>query len=242
MKKETISKLWILGVFAVAMGFLETVVVVYIRKMYYSDGFQFPLSGFVSPEILAIEWVREFATIVMLVTVAMLAGKKFYERGAYFVYAFAIWDIFYYIWLKVLLGWPTSFLTWDVLFLIPWPWIGPVLAPLICTVLMLVTTYFILDLHDRGRRVNVRLGEWILVVAGVLVVLWTWMYDFGAMIIGGGFLSEFFTLAENEELLALTTSFVPVSYNWWIFGLGWVISAVGIVKSYVRNLKKKVKR
>lgn len=239
MKKETVNRLWVLGIFAAAMGFLETVVVVYIREMYYENGFRFPLSGFVEPEILAIEWVREIATIVMLVTVAMLAGKKFWERSAYFIYAFAIWDIFYYVFLKVLLDWPASLLTWDVLFLIPWPWVGPVLAPLLCTVLMLVTTYLILDLYDCGKRVNATKVEWALVLLGVLVVLWTWMYDFGVMIIGGGFLSEFFTLAENEELLELTTSFVPVRYNWWLFGLGFVLASVGIVKAYVGNLRKK---
>ncbi|MFH1802435.1 MAG: hypothetical protein ABH864_03210 [archaeon] len=239
MKKETINRLWVLGIFAVAMGYLEAVIVVYLRDIFYPNGFYFPLKGFILLNILAIEWVREFATIVMLVTVAMLAGKKFYERGAYFIYAFAVWDIFYYAFLKVILGWPASLLTWDILFLIPWPWVGPVLAPVLCAVLMLIATYLVLDLNDKGRKINATVWEWILVVAGVLVVLWTWMYDYGLMIIGGGFFSEFFTLAENVELMALVTGFVPLTYNWWLFGIGFVLASVGIGKFYLRNLKKK---
>ena len=96
MKKESLNKISIVTIFAIAMGFLEAVVVVYLRKLYYPNGFNFPLKGFIDPSIISIEWVREFATIVMLITIAMLAGKKLYERFAYFIYVFAIWDIFYY--------------------------------------------------------------------------------------------------------------------------------------------------
>jgi len=238
MKKETINKLWILGIFAAAMGYLEAVVVVYLREVFYPNGFDFPLKGFILPNILAIEWVREFATIVMLVTVAMLAGKKFFERGAYFIYAFAIWDIFYYVFLKIILDWPTSLLTWDVLFLIPWPWVGPVLAPVLCSLLMILTGVLVLSLIDGGKRINATVLEGVLVVLGVVLVLVSWMWDYGAMIIGGGFLSEFFMLAENAELMALVSSFVPSSYNWWLFGLGFVLSSIGIVNFYFRNLKK----
>src|SRR3989344_2117688 len=116
MNKETYKRLAVVTIFALAMAFLESVIVVYLRKMYYPSGFNFPLSTLMESNILTIEWVREFFIIVMLISVAFLAGKKFIDRLAYFFYAFAIWDIFYYIWLKVILSWPPSFLTWDLLF------------------------------------------------------------------------------------------------------------------------------
>jgi hypothetical protein len=41
MKIKTI--IW-LAVFSMAMGYLESAVVVYLRKLYYPDGFKFPLA------------------------------------------------------------------------------------------------------------------------------------------------------------------------------------------------------
>ncbi|MBU0906790.1 MAG: hypothetical protein KKD18_05560 [Nanoarchaeota archaeon] len=239
MKKATLNKLLTVSIFAAAMGYLEAVVVVYLREMFYPNGFDFPLRGFIQPDILAIEWVREFATIVMLVSVALLAGKKFYERGAYFVYAFAVWDIFYYIFLKIILGWPASLLTWDILFLIPWPWIGPVLAPVLCSLLMVVTAVMVLNLTDKGKKVRAAVLEWVLVILGIVLVLISWMRDYGKIIFQGGFAGDFFTLAENPAFIERVGSFIPSSYNWWLFGVGFVIACGGIVKFYARNLKKK---
>ncbi|MEK6792710.1 MAG: hypothetical protein AABX95_02740 [Nanoarchaeota archaeon] len=119
MKKESWKKFWIVTIFSIAMGFLESTIVIYLRKIYYPDGFDFPLKGFIDPNILSIEWIREFFTIVMLITIGLLAGKTLYEKFAYFILSFAIWDIFYYVFLKAFLDWPQSWITWDLLFLIP---------------------------------------------------------------------------------------------------------------------------
>ena len=81
---------------------------------------------------------REAATLVMLLGVAMLAGTDRWDRIALFCIAFGVWDIAYYVWLWVFLRWPPSLLTWDVLFLIPVPWVGPVVAPVIVSVVMIV--------------------------------------------------------------------------------------------------------
>ncbi len=235
MKKETLNKLWVLGIFAVAMGYLEAVVVVYLREMFYPDGFDFPLQGFVLPNILAIEWAREFATIVMLVTVALLAGKKFYDRGAYFIYAFAVWDIFYYVFLKITLNWPSSLLTWDILFLIPWPWVGPVLAPVLCSLLMIVTAFLVLYLNDTRKKLAAGVFEWISVIVGIILVLISWTWDYGKIIFGGGYAKDFFSLASNQEFINVVSEFAPMSYNWWLFGLGSVITCIGIGKFLIRN-------
>jgi hypothetical protein len=235
MKKETLSKLTIVTIYAIAMGFLETVVVIYLRKLYYTDGFNFPLRGFIDPQILSIEWVREFATIIMLITIGVLAGKKLYDRFAYFIYAFAIWDIFYYIFLKLTLNWPSSWLTWDLLFLIPWPWIGPVLAPVLCSLLMIKASLIILNFIDGGKKVKIKKKELILVILGVLIVLHTWLYDYGKLIVSGGFAKDFFTLGSNEQFYSIITSYYPASYNWPLFFLGFIISALGIGMFYTRT-------
>jgi hypothetical protein len=100
------------------MGFLEAIVVVYLRQLYFPEGFDFPLNP-IPPKILAIEWLREITTLVMLVSIGIIAGKNFLQRFSYFLYCFAVWDIFYYVALKLLLNWPPSLLTWDLLFLFP---------------------------------------------------------------------------------------------------------------------------
>lgn len=239
MKKESVNKLLTVGIFAIAMGFLEATIVIYLRKLYYLNGFNFPLKGFIEPEILGVEWVREFATIVMLITIGILAGKKLYERFAYFIYAFAIWDIFYYIFLKITLNWPSSLLTWDLLFLIPWPWTGPVLAPVLCSLLMMLTALLLINLEDNGNKINIKLNELILIILGILIVLYTWLYDYGNLIISNGFTKQFFTLAYNQESNHLLTSYVPQTYNWTLFIIGFLISTAGILIFYARNKKQK---
>jgi len=241
MKKESKDKLLIIAIFAIAMGFLEATVVVYLRKLFYPTGFDFPLVGFLDPAILTVEWIREFATIVILVTVAMLAAKKFNERFAYFLYAFAIWDIFYYFSLKFILDWPASLLTWDLLFLIPWPWVGPVLAPLLCCVLFITMTLVVLNVGDAGTKVKINIREWILMIFGVVLVLYSWLYDYGEIILKGGFLKDFFTLSGNLKFITLIENYSPKNYNWPVFLIGLVVAAIGIISFYFRVNKLKIK-
>ncbi|MGC8682581.1 MAG: hypothetical protein ACP5UJ_01390 [Athalassotoga sp.] len=122
-------KLALVFIFGVAMGFLESIVVVYLRQLYYPYDFKVHLV--IPSHMVQIEMFREIMTIVMLVIVATLAGEDKFRRFYYFIYLFGIWDIFYYVGLKMLLNWPSSILTWDILFLVPTEWFGPVLAPVI---------------------------------------------------------------------------------------------------------------
>src|SRR5258706_13054156 len=107
-----------LALFSIAMGFLEAAVVVYLRKIYYPEGFRFPLA-MMDPQLATIELLREASTVIMLAGVGILAGRSPQQRLALFFAAFSIWDLLYYVFLKLLLRWPESFFTWDILFLIP---------------------------------------------------------------------------------------------------------------------------
>lgn len=135
-------------IFSIGLAFIEAVIVVYLRAMFYPQGFVFPLLDFMSNKhllkFLRIETCREVATLVVLFSSSWLFGKNFRTRLAYFLTIFAIWDIFYYVWLKVLLGWPASIMDWDILFLIPVPWAAPVLAPIILSTTMLLGAILIL--------------------------------------------------------------------------------------------------
>ena len=113
MQKQTYKTLLWLSIFGIAMGLLESAVVVYLRELYYPEGFAFPLKP-MGPTLILTEILREAATLVMLMAIGVLAGRTRTERFGYFIFTFAVWDIFYYLFLKLLLNWPESLLTWDV--------------------------------------------------------------------------------------------------------------------------------
>lgn len=121
------------------MAYAESAVVVYLRQILYPDNLQviFP-PKIMSEFALVVETGREAATIVMILGVALLAETGFTRVFAAFVYLFGLWDIFYYVWLKLFIGWPASWLEWDVLFLIPWVWLGPWLAPAAISLLFVI--------------------------------------------------------------------------------------------------------
>jgi len=133
-------KLSLLALFGIAMAHLEGVVVVYLRKMLGipdSESNKESLKKFPA-SYLYIEMTREAATIIMLVVVACLVGASWIEKGVFFLWTFAFWDLFYYISLYILIKWPPKFTTIDVLFLIPKPWIAPVWFPIIVSSLTIL--------------------------------------------------------------------------------------------------------
>lgn len=125
-------KLFLLALFGIAMAHLEGVVVVYLRKalgMLDSESNKESIEKF-PRRYLNIEMTREASTIIMLVVIAYLAGGTWPERGVFFLWTFAFWDLFYYVSLYILIKWPPTLKTIDVLFLIPKPWIAPVWFPI----------------------------------------------------------------------------------------------------------------
>ena len=127
-----IVKLSLLALFGIAMAHLEGVVVVYLRKVLGITESESNMEsvGKFPDRYLKIEMTREAATIIMLVVIAYLTGGSWTERGVFFLWTFAFWDLFYYLSLYVLIKWPPSVTTIDVLFLIPKPWIAPVWFPI----------------------------------------------------------------------------------------------------------------
>ena len=125
-------KLTLLAIFGIAMAHFEGVVVVYLRKalgILDSDSNKESLKSF-PKRYLHIEMTREAATIIMLVVIAILTGSTWIEKGIFFLWTFAFWDLFYYASLYILIRWPPNMKTIDVLFLIPKPWIAPVWFPI----------------------------------------------------------------------------------------------------------------
>ena len=208
----------IITAFAIAMGFLESAVVVYIREILYPGGFDFPLSHL--PVRLAVtELLREVATVVMLVTIGILAARRFSTGFAWFMYSFAIWDIFYYVFLWLLLGWPQSLMTWDILFLIPTTWSGPVLSPVLVSLTLILLALVILIGNERGLVTRIPPKIWAGLILGSLILISGFIYDYSQHMLTHLTLLEMFQV-KNPELLEVATRYIPDRFPWWIFGLG----------------------
>ncbi len=179
MKISYGSRLFFVFLFGITMAYFEAAVVVYLRALYYPSGFNLPLVR-MDDKTMAVELFREAASIFMIISVSWLAGKKFWERFGYFIIIFGTWDIFYYVWLKAILNWPKSLLEPDVLYLIPYPWIGPVIAPLIVSVVMIIIGISITRLFERGQKFVPSALSWILVILGTFLILFSFMYDVDA--------------------------------------------------------------
>ncbi|TNF38863.1 MAG: hypothetical protein EP313_07305 [Bacteroidetes bacterium] len=226
-----------LAVFATAMGFLEAIVVVYLRELYYPDGFGFPLR-LMSSDLVRAEWIRETATLVMLAGVGIIAGRNGLQRLFYALFAFGVWDIVYYGALKLLLDWPASLMTWDLLFLIPVSWLGPVLAPVINSLTMILMALLFIGRQESGYYVRPGISDWVLIFSGALVILYTYLVDYSRMLFESGVLSRGGDSAEaGERLMAMITSYIPEHYKWPLFIIGEVLILAATVNVMIRSNK-----
>ncbi|MEW6052572.1 MAG: hypothetical protein AB1552_02130 [Nitrospirota bacterium] len=217
-----------LTAFGIAMGFLEAAVVVYLRWLYYPEGFSFPLKPVVF-ERLYVEYLREIATLIMLFSFSLLAGRNFQERLSFFLFSFGVWDISYYGWLKLLLDWPSSMLTWDILFLIPVIWTGPVLAPVICSLTMIAIGGCIMYFQHKGYAVKIGVTEAVFFLSGAVIIFATFVWDFSAMILTGNYIFRVLTLAADPEFRLLVSNYVPDTYGWRLFALGEFLMLISLL-------------
>jgi hypothetical protein len=215
--------LCVLIIFSVAMAALESAVVVYLRALYYPLEFTVNFK-LIDKHIILIELIRELATLIMLWAVAYMSGRDFKQRFAFFLLSFAVWDIFYYGWLKMFIDWPNSFFDWDILFLIPITWIGPVAAPLICSVTMIILAMTLLSLGYGIPRTT-----WICLTIGVLLILFTFTKDYGELIWTNGLINEFPNLMNSPTFLSKAEALSPGPYQWNVFLAGEMMFMIGIV-------------
>jgi len=227
-----------LTIFSIAMAFLENAIVIYLRELYYPGGFDFPLAP-MEPDIALTEIIREAATMIILICVGIIAGRNFSEKFAYFIYCFAIWDIFYYVFLKLLLNWPDSFMTWDLLFLIPVTWAGPVITPIILSLTMILLAVLVVFFNEKTGNVRISQIEWLILIFGSLVVILSFTWDYSKFILQHYSIIEIFSASSREGLFDLAFQYIPRSFNWWLYGLGELIILFGIGVFYFRNKNKK---
>lgn len=223
MRKAPSVILW-----AVAFAFAESAAVEYLCAIYYplqKGGFNFPILTLEQLEAmghehvtrLTIELGREFATLVMLAAIAVTAASNRREAWAHFMIAFGVWDIFYYLWLKLFIDWPPGLMTWDLLFLIPVPWVAPVLAPVIISVALVACGLTVLFYEARKRPLVTTWLEWIFIVLG-----------------GGTVVVSF-----CEDYRNIVSGQLPNPFNWGLFFAGLCLSAVTFLLVLFRQRRVK---
>jgi len=201
-------------IFAAAMAWVESAVVYYLRTMVNRiephQPNPLPLIGGLGPA----ELVREAATMVMLLTVGILAGKNFRPRLGFAAIAFGVWDILYYVFLKVMCGWPHSLLDWDILFLIPLPWWGPVIAPVSIAILMILWGTLASGWTFEGLSRRAELQAWIANFVGMGIALYVFMMD--ALRVSNGGVEQ-------------VRNVLPQTFNWLLFGTALALMSMPVL-------------
>lgn len=211
----TDKKRWlVVFVFAVAMAWLESATVVYLRTLVGRiDPHQanpLPLSvGLGQTEL-----IREAATLIMLLAAGLLAGRTWRSRLAYALIAFGVWDIFYYVFLAIITAWPRSLLDWDVLFLIPLPWWGPVIAPALIALLMIIGGTLVSQFDQSDRPIWPGRRSWLLNIGGVMLALYVFMTD---------------AIQSVSNGVDATRRMLPMHFNWPLFIVALVLMSAPIV-------------
>jgi uncharacterized membrane protein YidH (DUF202 family) len=201
-------------VFAAGMAWVEAASVYYLRvlvdRVEPYQAAPLPLKG----TLTHVELVREAATLVMLLTLGTLGGRTTYARLGYTAIAFGVWDILYYAFLWIICGWPRSLFDWDVLFLLPLPWWGPVLAP--CCIAALMIAWGTCATQRRGNTAGrdfgrTRLG---LTAVGIALALYVFMADSLRAVHEG----------RNVGLV------LPEAFNWWLFSAALILMGAPLAR------------
>ena len=216
MNRSYLKIIWV-SVFSIAMAYLEAAVVVYLRRVYGITNLilQVPLFD---KEIAAIEVGRELTTLVMLLCIGWIAGETFQSRVGFTFITFGLWDIFYYIWLRVFIGWPQSIIEPDLLFLIPLPWWGPVLSPVLIALLMVTGGIIAVIKTEKKQTLHIDTWFWVCLITGVLILLYTFMAD--ALI---AFPADASTLSGLK----------PSQFNWPVYFLGFSLGVIALWRMMV---------
>ena len=201
-----------MALFAITMAYFESAVVVYLRRLYNINDLMIS-KPWLDSQLGLIETGREAASLIMLLAVGWIAGKKLQSRIGYTLFAFGLWDIFYYVFLKVFIEWPVSILDPDILFYIPLPWWGPVLAPIMISLLMITVGARSVMHEENGVSVRTSLTRWALLAAGILSLLYVFMAD------------ALKALPASTQELGLLR---PTQFNWPVFSIGYCLAVVAL--------------
>jgi len=210
---------WIV-LFSITFAWIESAVVVYLREIYFGGEFSFPLTvrwendKRVFDPLVHIEFGREIATIIILIAAGWITGRNRFQKFCFFMISFGIWDIFYYIWLYVMVRWPKSLMTWDLLFYVPLPWVGPIITPVLIAIAMVIAGSLIIYLDEKGYEICWHWYDMLveLSCATIMIVAFCWDWK---------------NILQVPGQIARTG--IPNAFAWWIYLPAYVFSIIYFV-------------
>jgi hypothetical protein len=210
-------KRWLVVVaFAIAMAWLEAATVYYLRTL--ANRIE-PYQAQPLPDVAGlagVELIREAATLLMLFIVGLMVGKTWRSRWGYAAIAFGVWDLFYYVFLKMITGWPHGVADWDILFLLPLPWWGPVISPMLIAMMMIVWGTLASQWeHHYDHSFRAEWKAWLLNFAGIGAALYVFMED------------AFRVVNQGEKAWRAV---LPTRFDWPVFALALLLMAAPIVR------------
>jgi len=210
------ARWWLVVAFAIGMAWVEAASVYYLRVIADRVEPYQPNPLPLLENFQQVELVREVATLVMLLTVGLLAGRTWRTRLGYSSIAFGVWDIFYYVCLRLMSDWPKSLFDWDVLFLLPLPWWGPVLAPVCIALLMIVGGTLVSQYPNRRAVTPLTPTLWRLNWLGVALALYVFMAD---------------SIRAVPRGLEVTRTVLPTAFNWSVFVVALMLMAAPVAQT-----------
>lgn len=210
------------GAYAIAMAYVEAAAVLYLRTIYGGIDPVAPRAAPFNPlpDFVAVEIGREAATMVMLGAVAYLAARSAKARIGAFAVAMGVWDIFYYVFLWLFAGWPASPLAPDVLFLIPLPWWGPVIAPMLVAAVIVVAGAAAIARELGDGLPNPKGSDVLLALLGLVLCLGAFMAD-ALQALPGGLEQAYFAR--------------PSNFPWILYAAGFLAIAAGLTRITTRD-------
>jgi len=165
--------------------------------------------------------------MVMLIAVGWIAGHNFQTRFSFMIFAFGTWDIFYYLWLRVFIGWPHTIMDPDLLFLIPLPWWGPVLSPVLIAMLMIASGIIIVIKDEKRKPIHYSPWFWALLISGILLMLYSFMADAIRAL-----------PADSSTLSKLK----PSQFNWLVYLIGLVMALISVLLLTTKRRKNQISK
>lgn len=196
---------WATLLFGVGLGYFEAACVAYLKRLEALGQLAVTQSPF-DNHLIRVEVGREAISLALLGAWAWASGRTRGERWGHFALAFGLWDLFYYLFLRWATGWPQSLMDWDVLFLIPAPWYGPVMAPVLVSILLAAGGLGVIRGERSGTALRLRGVDTGILVAGCVAVLAAFLWNAG-----------------------VTVPF-PEHFPWVLFLLGWGLAALATAR------------
>ena len=212
---QSAKKLWWVGLFAITFAYVEAAIVVYLRQMYGIHNLLQDIPAF-DPMIALVEVGREFSTLVMLLAVGWAAGRSLQTRLGFTFFAFGLWDIFYYIWLKLFINWPESLLTTYILLLLTIPRWGPVIGPVLIASFIVIGGSLAVIADDREHVVRFSAIKGIILIEGILVLLYSFMEN---------------SLAALPADVNTLSQLRPSTFNWPIYLIGLIVAGYIVLQA-----------